>query len=135
MRFVTLCCYSCGFRGWVWVQWLRVWGGYRRIQPLIFGGAKSFISGQGRGPTGMEFWGQPAPFPPARGSGGGSLSGVRGRAPAAKRFSCIVGTRWPLLELVGVQVRRAMAPFAPLLNPPMDRRTSLGVGGYGGTFC
>ena len=63
---------------------------------LNLGGVKRVAKGhEVRGPKGRErewdSWGggQPAPSPPARGSGGSAVScprGVQGGAPAAKRF-------------------------------------------------
>ena len=74
-----------------------------RNQPIMLGGP-----GRGRGPKGRsrfpkgrEGVGQPDPSPPARGYEGML---VRGRALAAKRFSCILEA--PVLKPVGCQFWR-----------------------------
>ena len=79
-----------------------------RNQPIMLRGP-----GRGRGPKGRsrfpkgrEGVGQPAPSPPARGYEGML---VRGRALAAKRFSCILEA--PVLKPVGRQFWRGAWPL------------------------
>jgi len=68
-------------------------------------------NGRSRRPKGRERgWSQPVPYPPAR---------VRGRAPAAERFPCILEVQYGVSRnLLGANSGWGHGPLAPL-NPPI----------------
>jgi len=92
------------------------------ITPLCWEGPSLLFHVRGEGPkgprAGVGFLGrwQPAPFPPARGLEERCKlpSGVRGGAPAAKRFSCILEPPYSLsCNLLGPSSGRGIAPLPP----------------------
>jgi len=105
---------------------------HRRIKPIMMGGAKHSLSGQGRSPRPKEpregeviGEGAASPIPTSWGSAVSYPSWICVGAPAAKRFSCILNSPCGLCKnFLGAKFG-GHGPFGPLNPPTLEAATSL----------